>query len=363
MHLEARAMSEKIPVLTFFNNKGGVGKTSLVYHTARMMEDMGLSVLACDLDPQANLTASFLDEEELEGLWGEDSAVPSTIHRCVRPLMKMGDVQKPRLRDKPILRRVSRGALWDGELRLVPGDLELSRFEQHLSEEWPRALDKRMAFRAMRIMSAFWQVAQWGGEEMNADVILADVGPNLGAINRAALIASDFFVTPLGADVYSLQGLSNLGPTVKEWREDWKKRLNENPREIDFAAPKGEMRPIGYVVNQPGAVRWNRPVMAYEKWMARIPNYYRKFVLGEDANFPPDKDAKDDEHCLAMAKHYRSLVPMAQEARKPIFHLTAADGAVGSHFTAALNARADFKVLTEKILRRMKVRIPDDPDT
>ena len=52
------------PVITFFNNKGGVGKTTLVYHVAWMLADRGYRVVAADLDPQANLTAAFLDDEE-----------------------------------------------------------------------------------------------------------------------------------------------------------------------------------------------------------------------------------------------------------------------------------------------------------
>jgi cellulose biosynthesis protein BcsQ len=57
-----------VTVIAFFNNKGGVGKTSLVYHIACMFADRGLRVLAADLDPQANLSAAFLDEERLEAL-------------------------------------------------------------------------------------------------------------------------------------------------------------------------------------------------------------------------------------------------------------------------------------------------------
>ena len=56
------------PVITFFNNKGGVGKTTLVYHVAWMLADRGHRVVAADLDPQANLTAAFLDDEEIEQL-------------------------------------------------------------------------------------------------------------------------------------------------------------------------------------------------------------------------------------------------------------------------------------------------------
>ncbi len=54
--------------IAFFNNKGGVGKTSLVYHIAWMMADMGMRVVAADLDPQGNLSAAFLDENRLEAL-------------------------------------------------------------------------------------------------------------------------------------------------------------------------------------------------------------------------------------------------------------------------------------------------------
>lgn len=85
------------PVLTFFNNKGGVGKTSLVFHLAWMFSEMGKRVVTIDLDPQANLTSAFLAEEALEELW--DPQVPpklgTTIFRCIQPLTKVGDIQAP----------------------------------------------------------------------------------------------------------------------------------------------------------------------------------------------------------------------------------------------------------------------------
>lgn len=85
-----------VPVLTFFNNKGGVGKTSLVYHLAWMLSEMGHRVLACDLDPQANLTAGFLEESRLESLWDEESGA-NTIAQCVEPLMQVGDLRSPKI--------------------------------------------------------------------------------------------------------------------------------------------------------------------------------------------------------------------------------------------------------------------------
>jgi cellulose biosynthesis protein BcsQ len=61
------------PIVAFFNNKGGVGKTSLVYHLSWMYYDLGLQVIAADLDPQANLTAAFLNEDRLEEIWENDT--------------------------------------------------------------------------------------------------------------------------------------------------------------------------------------------------------------------------------------------------------------------------------------------------
>ena len=329
-----------VPVLTFFNNKGGVGKTSLVYHLAWMLSDSGYRVLACDLDPQANLTAAFLDEDRLERLWDEGAtATRKTIMQCVRPLMKVGDIESPTL------------VKITPTLSLLPGDLALAGFEDILSTEWPNALGSSDLYRPFRILTAFSTAMQDGANQMDASIILADVGPNLGAINRSALIATDCIIVPLGADLFSLQGLRNLGPTLNRWRGDWKKR-KDNWAQPEFPLPNGEMKPIGYVVQQHG-VRLHRPVKAYDKWVNRMPEEYARNLL-DDAKGPyPPTPAQDATHALATVKHYRSLVPMAQEARKPIFHLTTADGAIGSHAAAATGARADFKILAKKIMDKM----------
>lgn len=48
---------------------------------------------------------------------------------------------------------------------------------------------------------------------------------------------------------------------------------------------------------------------------------------------------------------------MAQEHRKPIFNLTSADGAIGSHFGAVQGAKGDFEQLAKKIAGRIKMEI------
>jgi len=326
-----------IPVLTFFNNKGGVGKTSLVYHLAWMFSEMGKRVVAVDLDPQANLTSAFLSEAELEKLWDIDApGSADTIYQCVRPLTEVGDISEPET--KQITRR----------LHLIPGDLSLAGFEDFLSQEWPNSLGSGTLYRPFRVLTAFWQISQLAAKKHDADLILADVGPNLGAINRSALIGSDHVVIPLAADLFSLQGLRNLGPTLRSWRSDWEKRRANWPAPA-FELPGGLMKPAGYIVQQ-HTERLSRPVKAYDKWAARIPSIYRSSVL----NVPSEDVALGvDPDCLAKLKHYRSLVPMAQEARKPIFHLTTAEGAIGNHSYAVTEARRHFHELAEKILDRI----------
>lgn len=330
------------PVLTFFNNKGGVGKTSLVYHLAWMFSEMGKRVVAIDLDPQANLTSAFLPEEELEALWDTDSAAErnTTIFQCVRPLAKVGDILEPQTQ------RIN------SRLHLIPGDLGLASFEDALSDAWSRAMGSNDLYRPFRLLTAFWQVAQMAARAHRADLILADVGPNLGAINRSALIGTNHVAIPLAADLFSLQGLRNLGPTLVDWRADWKKRLGNWPNP-EFPLPSGAMQPLGYVVMQHGQ-RNSQPVKAYKKWADRIPTTYREAVL-TDTNAAPDLDA--DPECLAKMKHYRSLVPMAQEVRKPLFHLTSADGAIGSHSYAVTEAKKDFQALAEKLIRQIDTKL------
>jgi cellulose biosynthesis protein BcsQ len=183
---------------------------------------------------------------------------------------------------------------------------------------------------------------------LNADIVLMDVGPNLGAINRASLIASDHVVMPLAPGLFSLQGLRNLGPALISWRASWRKRLEEKPDGLDIPLPAGDMKPSGYVIMQ-HVERRNRPVKAYQRWISRIPSAYSVYVLG-GSTVPVPVD--QDEHCVGFIKNYQSLMPLAEDARKPVFKLTAADGAIGAHAKAVAKCYLDFRSLTERVFSR-----------
>jgi chromosome partitioning protein len=325
-----------VPVLTFFNNKGGVGKTSLVYHLSWMFAQQGQRVLAVDLDPQANLTAAFLDEDRLAELWADDAGA-STIFRSVKPLLDVGDFAPAGYQTL------------DPRLALIPGDLGLSSFEDVLSSTWTEAMNDKNKTRPFRILTAFWRSAQESAARFAADLIVFDVGPNLGAINRAALLASNHVVVPLGADLFSLQGLRNLGPTLRDWRAGWDRR-RKDWNEPEFALPSGDMQPVGYIAMRHG-VRLTRPVKAYTRWLDQIPAEFRRSVLAQPTENPPAM--AQDPFCLAMLKNYNSLMPLAQEAHKPIFFLKSADGAIGSHANAVAKAYEDFERMARDINGRI----------
>jgi cellulose biosynthesis protein BcsQ len=329
-----------VPTIALFNNKGGVGKTSLAHHLAWMLADLGYRVLAVDLDPQANLSAAFLDDDRLEELWMGPTK-PGTVFDSVQPLLnRTGDIAPPHVETI------------DSRLWLLVGDLLLSEFEDELSAEWPKCLSRDVG--AFRVVSAFWRVIQLAGAACEAGIALIDLGPNLGAINRAALVASDFAVIPLRPDLFSLRGLANVGPRLRAWREDWAERLAKRPQ-VTLDLPGGDMRPVGYVVLQ-HTLRLNRPVRAYDRWMRRFPGEYRAAVLNEDG--AGDVTVESDPHCLALLKDYRSLMPMAQEVRKPIFHLQSADGAIGSHLYAVQGCRQDFERLATRVLEAAGITLP-----
>jgi cellulose biosynthesis protein BcsQ len=227
-------------------------------------------------------------------------------------------------------------------LAIIPGDLLLSDFEDDLSATWPGCLDGQE--RAFRVTAAFHRIIENAGLRHQANIVLIDVGPTFGALNRAALIAANYVIIPVAPDLFSVRGLQNVGGRLKSWRAEWQDRFTRAPR-LGFSLPTGNMRPIGYVVSRhtqfaDGVVR------AFQKWIAKIPSAYRGAV--------DNPDVPDDALLLGRLKDYRSLIAMAQDARKPMFKLRPGDGAIGGHQGAVSAAYDDFEELARTIADRIE---------
>jgi chromosome partitioning protein len=318
--------------LVFFNNKGGVGKTTLVYHMAYMYAEMGKRVLVADFDPQANLTAMFLPQSRIEEIFFERSE-PITVTHAMQPVIEgegFKGVHTEQINEN---------------IQLIVGNLALSAYEDNISSAWTKCLDGDVY--AFKVTSLFDKILTEATKNCYPNIILIDIGPNLGAINRAVLIASDNIILPVGSDLFSLQGIQNLGETLTKWSKQWKERQHKSNNDT-VVLPTRQMKVVGYVVMQHHA-KDSRPVKAYLKWSNRIPETYRKYVLKE--NNPSDQIAvEDDIYCLGMLRHYHSLMPLSMEARKPIFLLKPADGAIGAHYQAVQKIYEEFSIVAKYIL-------------
>ena len=324
--------------ITFFNNKGGVGKTTLVYHVAYKLCDLGYKVLIADFDPQSNITAMCLQPERLEQIYLAPEATGLTITDAMQPVFDGEGYEGVHL--EKITNQLHTAP------QLIIGNLRLSRNEDILSEAWTNCLDGRVdAFKKTIVFDTILKDAEKKGD---FDFVLIDIGPNLGAINRAVLVATDYVIMPVASDLFSLQGIENLGQTLRTWKEQWNDRCKKKPaNKANLILPNGKMQATGYIALQHTA-RESRPVKAYLKWSNRIPHTYRKFVLQDDT--PIEIEFQADPNCLATLKHYHSLMPMAMEAHKPIFHLRPADGAIGAHYQATKQVGTDFENLANKII-------------
>jgi hypothetical protein len=99
---------------------------------------------------------------------------------------------------------------------------------------------------ALRAQSAIHRYIQVAAEKVGADLVLVDLGPNLGALNRAALATSDFFITPVAPDLFSIQGTENLGNKLVSWRREWDQCNNAWSGKLSI--PLGQPKYLGYVV-------------------------------------------------------------------------------------------------------------------
>jgi len=324
------------PVIALFSQQGGSGMTTLTYHLAWMYADLGLRVLAVDVDPQADLSAAFIPADRLElFIPGAKKENHDNFRNVSRPLTLARAVE-PVLQSAPLPAEAHVEKIAEN-LGLLVGDPKLALFEGRLAKEWVQIHQGQSDLRAV---TSLWRAIQRATEAHEATIVLMDLAPNLGSINRAALLAADYVIVPLAPEPRSLRALKGFGWALLQWRQQWQSlcgKLSQNGE-----LPTGRMEPVGYVVLHPPA-RLDRPAMPYQRWLDSIDDDYRA------ANLFTDLRA---HYFAGELQHYHGLMEMAQAARKPVFHLKPADGAVGAYSLATQQAYQDFHTLATKIAER-----------
>lgn len=309
--------------LCVFNNKGGVGKTTLLCNLAAYFAIYkNMKILVVDADPQCNATAYMIKETALDKLY-VPSVEAKTINQLVSSLKKSkGYATTPIVRSESF------------SLDLVPGDPKFSLAEDFLAKDWFDATNGQE--RGLKTTFFFRALLSWAREQ-KYDFVFFDIGPSLGAINRTVLLSCDYFLMPMSSDIFSLRGLQNIEIAVSTWKRALKRGLeayeeeNSAPFQLEDGTGVSEVaiKFLGYVTQQYIAKTVDgkkQPVKAYEQIIKKVGPAIKKHLV-ESLN-----DGITANYKLGEIPYFQSLVPMSQTSTKPIFSLKSADGIVGAHF-------------------------------
>ena len=301
-------------------------------------------MLLVDLDSQCNLSSYCLSDVELERSWRSERG-NSIWNAIERVSVGLGDIRERR--PTKLVKDHAFGAYEN--LYLVPGDVMLSSYEDRLGDTWSAARGGDQM--SLRVQSAIYRYILWCAEAVSADVVLLDLGPNLGSLNRAVLAASNYFITPVSPDLFSIRGTENLGSKLNTWRAGWD-QCNSYKDYIDFELPEGKPCFLGYVKQQHN-VRDNDAGMTrgWNIFGEQIEEAVQKNIV---ARLDPLKQVfrwGDGKFDLGGIPNLHSLVPYSQEAKKPIFDCNGRDGLTGAHISRARNSTRFFEPMVETLLQ------------
>lgn len=316
--------------IAFFNNKGGVGKTTLACNIAyTFAEKFKKKVLVIDCDPQCNTTILVLGEEKSYEIYStsDSNKTVDTVLTVLQPL-EVGDSGP----DTKI--NIIEGTEHRFKFDLLPGHPRISILEEKLSQAWRDAAGGEIE----GIRRTNWATVLCNSLQKKYDFIFFDLGPSLGSLNRSCLVASDNFISPMGADIFSSIGLKNIGEWLDIWLNDYEIAIKncdgKHKGTIDrfklVRSPNIKKGFVGYTVQAyiakyTGGER--RPTKAFDGIIKEFPQAVKK-SLGKFTK-PGIKTN------LGEIPNMFSLIPLAQAVNAPLGELESSDGLVGSHYNQA----------------------------
>ncbi len=307
--------------IALFNHKGGVSKTTTTFNLGWMLAEKGKKVILADTDSQCNLTGMALGEgtEEGEERIEQIYHTKSNIKTGLAPAFESQPKAIEAIDCIPIEGR-------DG-LFLLPGNVGFAEYEVTLS----LAQELSGSIQTLKnLPGAINYLFERTAEKFEADYILIDMSPSLGAINQNLLMISDFFMVPTTADFFSVMAIDSLSKVLPKWYR-WAKSANALPilRDADYPFPDVTLRFLGTII-QNYRIENGQETRAFQKRIQKIEETVScKLVpILQTNNMTLPKGAYkyegiQDTFTLAKIPDFNSLIALSQEYQTPVYALTA----------------------------------------
>jgi cellulose biosynthesis protein BcsQ len=344
----------KLGSLCFFNNKGGVGKTTLACNVASYLaESEKLSVLLVDADPQCNATQLVLPDETTEQLYASGTGLPhmDSLKQVLLPLLK-GDASLG------TTHKIAGPETNHFGISVLPGHPHVALLEDRLSTNWTQFMGADLG--GARVSN--WNTQLLSQLKPQYDLIFYDVGPSLGALNRSILIGVDYFMAPMGCDIFSLIGIENIANWIDQWRRYYDQAYAQviSRHEDTLQDYIGQVRTtstvmarfVGYTVQQyiTKTIRdQKRATGAYEAILKKIPKEISDSLGPFIASPLTISDVR-----LGDVPHMFSLVPLAQTAHTPIHRLTGHEGLSGGQYQQQRLYQTFISTLAASLMRNLR---------
>lgn len=329
--------------IAMFNNKGGVGKTTVLCNLAGYLsQELHKKVLVVDADPQCNSTTYVLDEESFLSVYYDKKRF--TINDIILPLRTRGAY----IEANKIEVITSEGFGFD----ILPGSPKLATSEDFLSGDWKDI--KASEIRGIRSNMLFFDLLR---KCSHYDYVFFDMGPSLGAINRAILLACDYFITPMSSDIFSILALENIGSSLVEWKTKFNNTIanieSEEREGLEGMDAQCHIKFLGYIYQQyitKTSDGNKRIVHAYEEILKQLPAQIEEHLVYKING----ANCSAIHYELGSIPNFYSLIPMSQSSHRPVFSLTNADGVVGAHYQKVREYGGIMKALANSVDTNME---------
>lgn len=304
--------------IAIFNNKGGVGKTTITTMLGFILAtEKSSRVLVLDLDPQSNTTQTVLSEDKIERIY-EPKTEALRIKTIMDIMEPLKGTNEPKISD--VKQSIYSSKHHKFKFDIIPSSLKLSLYEDTLSRAWEDVKASNIGgFRRTNwLRTVFKQL------ENKYDYILIDLSPNLGALNRSVMLNVDSFIIPTNGDIYNQYGVSNIGPWIKGWIKDYSRGnqflkedyplaelkhydLNLDISEDNYAKLLGYIQNrVKYSANQKSIISWQK-------------NFFEKIdtVIEKELEFAYRGNISKDL-CLGTIREMNSLLVESQEGTRPV---------------------------------------------